>query len=86
MRACARKGVRYARGAQTALATVALLPLSDSIVRTAAALEPPELRSLDAIHLATALSVAEQLGGVFTYDVRLAEAATAAGLTVLAPG
>jgi hypothetical protein len=40
---------------------------------------------LDAIHLATALSVGSDLGAIATYDRRLASAATAAGLRVLRP-
>lgn len=86
VRTCARKGARYAQGARRALATVALLPCGADVVRTAAALEPADLRSLDALHLATALTLGDRLGALFTYDARLAEAATAAGLVVLAPG
>jgi predicted nucleic acid-binding protein len=43
------------------------------------------LRTLDAIHLATALSLREDLGEFATYDTRLAGAAREAGLAVLAP-
>ena len=42
------------------------------------------LRSLDAIHVATAFSL--QVDAVVTYDIRMAEAARDAGLQVLAPG
>jgi predicted nucleic acid-binding protein len=56
------------------------------IVRArAAALDPPTLRTLDAIHLATALEVRAELQAFVTYDVRLAAAAEAEGLEVLAP-
>jgi hypothetical protein len=44
------------------------------------------LRALDAIHLATALEFRESCEGVITYDIRMQEAARAAGLNVLAPG
>jgi len=47
-------------------------------------LPPPELRAPDAIHLAAALT-APELRALVTYDSRLAEAATAAGLTVVSP-
>jgi hypothetical protein len=47
--------------------------------------QPPELRSLDAVHLATALRLGEDLGRFVVYDARLAEAARLAGLTVIAP-
>ena len=55
------------------------------ILRLASVLEPPELRSLDAIHLATALSIADDLDGFVTYDRQLGRAATAAGLAVASP-
>jgi predicted nucleic acid-binding protein len=49
----------------------------------AARIASPTLRSLDAIHLATAVHV--QPDAVLTYDERLAGAAEAQGLAVLAP-
>lgn len=61
----------------------------DSVIRaTAAAYPEPSLRSLDAIHLATAqvASFAAPLAALITYDTRLGEAAEALGMTVLAPG
>jgi predicted nucleic acid-binding protein len=75
-------------GAATAraqLAGVRLLPLTDQIRRRASELEPPTLRSLDAIHIATALDLGERLGCVYAYDVRMATAASQAGLQVAAP-
>ncbi|MGE3489492.1 MAG: type II toxin-antitoxin system VapC family toxin [Vicinamibacterales bacterium] len=54
-------------------------------VRDLAAKIAPELRSLDAIHLATALSLDVDLDFV-TYDDRLAAAARAEGLRVVQPG
>lgn len=52
----------------------------------AGALTPPALRSLDAVHLASALSVRDRLDGFVAYDARLVEAARAHGLPVLTPG
>jgi len=49
-------------------------------------LRPPELRSLDAIHLATARSLGTNLGAFITYDQRLAAAAAWYGIPVLSPG
>jgi uncharacterized protein len=46
---------------------------------------PPELRSLDAIHLATASLLGDSLGKVVTYDTRMAEAARGLGWSVVAP-
>lgn len=54
-------------------------------VRDLAAKVAPELRSLDAVHLATALSIGVELDFV-TYDDRQAAAARAAGLRVVQPG
>lgn len=67
------------------LAAVRLLPLSSEIRGWASELDPPSVRSLDAIHLATALSLGEQLDGLYTYDERMSRAAREAGLDVHAP-
>lgn len=64
---------------------IGLLAIDTSILAAAAVIGPPELRSLDAIHLATALSIPD-LEGMVVYDRRLARAAQAAGLRVWAPG
>ncbi len=61
----------------------------DPVVRTtAAAYQDPLLRSLDAIHLATAsvAASAAALAAFVTYDGRLADAAGALGLPTVAPG
>jgi predicted nucleic acid-binding protein len=73
------------RRAEEVVTRVGLLRISTSILNTAARLEPPELRTLDAIHLATALSVEEHLGAMVTYDTRLAQAAERHSVSVLAP-
>jgi predicted nucleic acid-binding protein len=65
---------------------VELLWLDADIVSTASGLLPPNLRSLDAIHLASALSLRPHLGGFVAYDRRLLEAARAQRLPVLTPG
>jgi len=72
--------------AREVLEGVALVPLDDAILRGAGDLSPAGLRTLDAIHLATALSLAEDVTTLVTYDERLAEAAAAAGIAVTAPG
>lgn len=59
--------------------------LDEQIAAAAAALSPPALRALDAIHPASAMSIGVDLDALITYDVRLADAARAAGLTVVAP-
>ncbi|WP_405161000.1 type II toxin-antitoxin system VapC family toxin [Nocardia sp. NBC_01499] len=58
----------------------------DGIVRSnAAAISPATVRSLDALHLATAIELAADLTALVTYDKRLGEATEAAGLTWVAP-
>lgn len=86
MRACSRYGEEYAGDARAFLESVALLPLDEGVLVAATALQPAELRSLDAIHLATALSAIEEVGVFVTYDQRLAAAASAHGFAVVAPG
>jgi uncharacterized protein len=61
----------------------------DQVIRSTAAAYPnPALRSLDAIHLATAQTAASTapLTALVTYDNRLREAADALGMTIVAPG
>lgn len=67
------------------LERMSLVTLEPAIITDACGAEPAGLRTLDAIHLATALSVREGLAGVVTYDRRLADAARRAGLTVWSP-
>jgi len=74
-----------ATAARTQLAGIRLLPLTDRIRKHACELEPPTLRSLDAIHIATALDLGERLACMYAYDVRVATAASEAGLQVSAP-
>jgi hypothetical protein len=73
------------RRAERVLARIALLRIDDPILAAASQLRPADLRSLDAIHLATALSAANAIAGMVTYDDRLAHAATAARVRVYAP-
>lgn len=61
------------------------IELEASVAESAAGIGPPALRSLDAIHLASALALADDLESFVTYDARLADAARAAGLAVVAP-
>ena len=56
------------------------------IRRVAASIDPPPLRTLDAIHLASALRVREALAASVIYDRRLGDAAAGAGLEIVAPG
>jgi uncharacterized protein len=62
-----------------------LIRIDDALLNNAAHLGPDTLRSLDAIHLATAVSLGSDLGAVITYDQRMSEGAIALGLPVLTP-
>lgn len=84
-RVARRIGGGAIRRGRSVLARLALVELDEDVVRSAAALEPPDLRTLDAIHLATALSLGDDLGALCAYDTRLADAAAAAGVDVVVP-
>lgn len=72
--------------ADLVLQTLVLLPVDRAVLDRAATLLPVALRSLDAVHLATALSLGSAVDDVLTYDHRMAEAARTAGLAVASPG
>ncbi len=88
-RALRRRGPESeAAGAEALRAVLDLLELvelDEGVAQQAATLAPPTLRSLDAIHLASALAIGEELTEFITYDARLAAAARGAGLEVRAP-
>lgn len=68
-----------------ALDALTLIPVDMAIATRAAEVGPPRLRSLDAIHLATAMELGSDLEALVTYDHRLASAARALGLPVSSP-
>jgi len=86
-RALRRVGVAAAvrRRSAEVLDRISLVPVDRPVLDVAAELDPAELRSLDAIHLATALSVASDLAGLVTYDTRLAAAAARSRIDVWSP-
>jgi hypothetical protein len=67
------------------LATLTLREVDGSVAEAAGLRDPPSMRSLDAIHLATAMMLGDSLGVFVAYDARMQEAARAAGLEVSAP-
>ena len=71
--------------ARQVLDILVLMPLSGPVFDQAGRLEPPTLRTLDAVHLAAALDLVDDLEVIITYDERLAEAARTNGVPVLAP-
>ena len=84
-RGARRSGREPRPSVEELLGEIDLIELGDRVVSRAVRLDPPELRSLDAIHLATALSIADDLDGFVTYDRQLGRAASAAGLPVATP-
>jgi hypothetical protein len=68
------------------LEVIDLTDLSTGIRVLARAVAPASVRSLDAVHLATALQIRGEVDAFVTYDKRLADAAATAGLHVEAPG
>ncbi len=73
------------RRAEEVLDRIALVGIDEGILYRAGALDPTGLRTLDAIHLSTALLLAPDIASLVTYDSRLAEAAAEAGVAVTAP-
>lgn len=73
-----------ARG-RAVLGRVELVRINDRILNAAGLLLPPELRSLDALHLATATVLGRDLGHVVTYDDRMLDAAKRLGVKTASP-
>jgi uncharacterized protein len=85
LRTCRRVDEDAVEGANLLLRGIDLLPIDRAIVEKAATLVPSELRSLDAIHLASALSVKANLTALVAYDIRLCTAAAEVGIEVVSP-
>lgn len=71
--------------ARQSLARISLVRLDDVLLDAAAALDHAVVRSLDAIHLAAALALGDELAEVVTYDHRMSDAAQRLGLATRAP-
>ncbi|HXC78476.1 MAG TPA: type II toxin-antitoxin system VapC family toxin [Candidatus Acidoferrum sp.] len=71
--------------ARRLLAGVHLIRLDDALLDRAAGLDPTEVRSLDSIHLAAAVSLGDDLAAVVSYDDRLLVAAASLGLPTATP-
>ncbi len=78
-------GTAERRRAREVLTRVALVEVDRRVLAAAAVLDPPTLRTLDAIHLAAALTLRDDLAALVTYDRRLAAAAKRADIEVRAP-
>jgi uncharacterized protein len=85
LRAVRRRGFSASRAEQV-VASIPMVPIDDGILRSATDLPPVTLRTLAAIHIATALTLREDLAALVTYDARLADAAAGLQMPVLHPG
>jgi uncharacterized protein len=85
-----RAVLRQARGdlarADLLLTRIDQVDITRAVLEAASRLPDPTLRSLDAIHLATALQLGRDLDALVTYDSRLAAAAGRQGVPVVTPG
>ncbi|MGZ4141780.1 MAG: type II toxin-antitoxin system VapC family toxin [Actinomycetota bacterium] len=78
-------GPEAARRGRDVLARIDLARVNDRVLSAAGMLLPADVRSLDAIHLATAQELGSDLARIVTYDDRMADAARALGFNVSAP-
>ena len=85
-RAVARAMPALLPEARDLLTAFSYIAIDDEIVDGAISEPDRGLRSLDAIHLATARILAPELEALVTYDDRLVKAATDAGLATVSPG
>lgn len=86
LRSCRRIDARLLDRGRAVLAVLDVVPLDDGVLGTAGDLPGTGLRSLDALHLATALVLDPDVEAFVAYDARLLAAAVEAGLSVAAPG
>ena len=85
MRAVRRVAPELTNKAGEVVAQVSVIEVGEPIRARASMLEPANVRSLDALHLATAIEIGDALDAVITYDARMAAAARSLGLAVTAP-
>jgi uncharacterized protein len=84
-RAVIRTAPEQLEATDALLGRLLLVRLDAALLDAAGRLCPPALRTLDAIHLQSALLVGDELDALITYDVRHSQAARDAGLSVRAP-
>lgn len=77
-------GAAAVERARRGIATLDLIAIDDRILDAAGELDP-DVRSLDAIHLASALELGSDLGAVVSYDEQMRRAAVELGLEVASP-
>jgi predicted nucleic acid-binding protein len=85
LRALLLEGEEGITRGRAVLERVELIRVNDRLLNAAGLLQPPNLRSLDAIHLATARELRSDLMQLISYDERMVEAAKALGLKTASP-
>lgn len=85
VRAARKRDAATVQRARALLGGIELIDIDRRMLDRAADLQDGRLRSLDAVHVAAALMLAEDLAELITYDARMADAARAAGLPVSSP-
>ncbi len=85
MRAVRRAAPDRVIQARAVLDSITLIQLATATFEEAGRLDPALLRTLDAVHLAAALELGDDMESIVTYDERLAEAAQNNGIPVTAP-
>ena len=86
MRAALAIGSTARERARSVLAEISLIAIDDDVIRRASGIQPPALRTLDAIHVATAQMLGSDLGALISYDNRMLGSARMHNLPRLAPG
>lgn len=71
--------------ARDVLRRTELVSIDNDLLQRASFLDPPALRTLDSLHLATAVSLGDELKELVAYDGRMKEGAEALGLRVVSP-
>ena len=84
-RSTLRVGPQFMPRTDLLLGEVTLVELTPSLLETAGRLPDPTLRSLDAVHVATALLIRGELDVLISYDKRMLTAAAAHGLPTASP-
>jgi predicted nucleic acid-binding protein len=86
LRVARRRGPETTPAASQLLAEIALVPVDHLVLDLATALEPAALRTLDALHLASASSLGDAVTAVVAYDELLLRAADLIGISTASPG
>lgn len=85
LRAVARVSLEHMAKVRRQLRKVAMIDISRELLEQAGSLPPADMRSIDAIHIAAALSLGDDLGDIVTYDSRMISAGLTHGLSVVSP-